>query len=437
MGKQVSVYIAAVVLVAAGCFTVAARVAPAGLGAQLLPALGLLVLVTASSLVPVQVATETKMTVETALIFGALLAMPLPAVLGAVAVAGLLSDAWLRRPWYNALFNAAKLVVSATAAGLLVRALGGGPLLSVADLGPIVAAAATYLLVDVGLVAGVSSLHAGFRFASHLGRLLRAVWFQYTALLMLGALASTLWVKAPIALALLAIPLVLVHRSYAQQSRLRAQTKDTLTLLADVVDARDFHTAGHCLRVAGLSLEIARQLGLSEAERDTIYLAGRLHDIGKIGLRDDLALTDGPLSAAEQAELERHPVLGMQMLTQLDQFFDVKEAVVFHHKRYDGEGYPRDIALPSYGLPLSAGIIAVADAFDAMTSGRRYRMAYPEEVALHELRRYAGTQFHPDAVNALCVLKGYAGEAADGEETWRGSAGFLAVNGVQCQSAGS
>ncbi|MGE5508403.1 MAG: HD-GYP domain-containing protein [Chitinophagales bacterium] len=424
MNQRVSAYITAVALGAAGLFVVALRLTPAGLGPGALPALGFLALVTAASLVPVQVATETKLTVETAIVFGGVLSLPLPLALGAVAAAGALSDAWLKRPWYNVLFNAAKLVVAAATAGLLVRALGGGPLVNLATLAPIVAGAAVYLLVDVGLVAGVGALHAGFRFTDHLVRLLKAVWFQYTALLMLGALASTIWVKAPIALGLLAIPLVLVHRSYAQQSRLQLQTKETLTLLADVVDARDFYTAGHCQRVATLSLEIARQLGLSEAERDTIYLAGRLHDIGKIGLRDDIALIDGPLSASEQAELERHPVLGMQMLTQLDQFFDVKEAVVFHHKRFDGQGYPREIALPSYGLPLSAAIIAVADAFDAMTSGRRYRVAFSDEVALHELRKNSGTQFHPDVVDALCALKGYAEYAADeAEAPWFSPAG--------------
>ncbi|MGE5507532.1 MAG: HD-GYP domain-containing protein [Chitinophagales bacterium] len=404
---EMQLYIAAVSAWAAWLFGAALHQAPLAVSTHL-PALLLLgAVIAVTRIVPIQIALETKLTVDTAVIFGSLLVAPLSVVLAAVALAVTASDVWLRRAWYNVLFNAAKLVVTAALVGFLMHRLGAGPLVDLPGLVPLVAAGGTFLLLEVTLVAGVISLHANVPFPDHCLRLLKTVWFPYSTLLMLGALASTLWVKAPVTLPLLAIPLALVHRSYQQQTALREQTRGTLIRLADTIDNRDVSTAGHCHRVAKLALDIAREMALPEEARETVFLAARLHDIGKIGIPVQTLLAEDDQDGEVRADLERHPAIGMVMLTDLDQFFDIKEAVVFHHKRYDGGGYPRDIALPSYGLPLSAGIIAVADEFDVLTSGRKGHSAFPEDLALREIQSGAGTRFHPEVVRALLSLKGW------------------------------
>jgi len=169
--------------------------------------------------------------------------------------------------------------------------------------------------------------------------------------------------------------------------------------LAAALDARDPYTAGHSERVSALSVLIARQLSLSEAEVDVIRLGALLHDIGKIGVADHILRKPGPLSADEFEQIRRHPGLGARILRKVP-FLEPHLAIVeLHHERPDGKGYP--FGLIGDNIPLDARIVHVADAFDAMTSARAYRPARAASVALIELQRYSGTQFDPASVDAL------------------------------------
>jgi putative nucleotidyltransferase with HDIG domain len=169
--------------------------------------------------------------------------------------------------------------------------------------------------------------------------------------------------------------------------------------LAAALDARDPYTAGHSERVSALSVLIARQLSLSEAEVDVIRLGALLHDIGKIGVADHILRKPGPLSADEFEQIRRHPGLGARILRKVP-FLEPHLAIVeLHHERPDGKGYP--FGLLGDNIPLDARIVHVADAFDAMTSARAYRPARATSVALVELQRYSGTQFDPASVDAL------------------------------------
>jgi putative nucleotidyltransferase with HDIG domain len=169
--------------------------------------------------------------------------------------------------------------------------------------------------------------------------------------------------------------------------------------LAAALDARDPYTAGHSERVSALSVLIARQLSLSEAEVDIIRLGALLHDIGKIGVADHILRKPGPLSADEFEQIRRHPGLGARILRKVP-FLEPHLAIVeLHHERPDGKGYP--FGLLGDNIPLDARIVHVADAFDAMTSARAYRPARAAAVALVELQRYSGTQFDPASVDAL------------------------------------
>jgi putative nucleotidyltransferase with HDIG domain len=169
--------------------------------------------------------------------------------------------------------------------------------------------------------------------------------------------------------------------------------------LAAALDARDPYTAGHSERVSALSVLIARQLQLTEAEVDIIRLGALLHDIGKIGVADHILRKPGPLSADEFEQIRRHPGLGARILRKVP-FLEPHLAIVeLHHERPDGKGYP--FGLLGDNIPLDARIVHVADAFDAMTSARAYRPARAASVALVELQRYSGTQFDSASVDAL------------------------------------
>jgi diguanylate cyclase (GGDEF)-like protein/putative nucleotidyltransferase with HDIG domain len=171
--------------------------------------------------------------------------------------------------------------------------------------------------------------------------------------------------------------------------------------LAETVDLRFSGTARHSETVGRYAEMMARELGLSEARTGRVRLAGLLHDIGKVGVPDSILQKPGRLSDEELAVIRRHPELGAQMLDHAS-LADVREWVGAHHEQPDGRGYPR--GLSGDALPLEARIIAVADAYEAMTSDRSYRSSLDHATAQRELERCAGTQFDPRVVSALVSL---------------------------------
>jgi len=185
----------------------------------------------------------------------------------------------------------------------------------------------------------------------------------------------------------------------AAEAETRAAYLGTIRALAAALDARDPYTAGHSERVSQSSVVIARQLGLPEAEVAVIRLGALLHDIGKIGLADDILQKPEPLTLEEFEQIKRHPALGARILRQVSFLEPHLPIVELHHERPDGHGYP--FGLRGDEIPLAARIVHVADAYDAMTSARAYRPARPLSTAIAELRLYSGTQFDPECVRAF------------------------------------
>jgi len=175
--------------------------------------------------------------------------------------------------------------------------------------------------------------------------------------------------------------------------------KSTLKVLANALDAKDSYTHGHSQRVAEYSLAIAGELGLSSKEKDDLEFAALLHDIGKIGIRDNILCKPGKLTDEEFKIIQMHPVMSAQILEPIEFLVDKIPIVKHHHERYDGRGYPSKLAKDE--IPFGARIICVADTFDAMTSNRSYRKGLPAEVALEELKRCSGAQFDPAMVEAF------------------------------------
>jgi putative nucleotidyltransferase with HDIG domain len=169
--------------------------------------------------------------------------------------------------------------------------------------------------------------------------------------------------------------------------------------LTSAVDAKDAYTCGHSERVALLSRHLAGAIGLSEHDIDRIYMAGLLHDVGKIGVPEAVLQKTGKLTPEEFEQMKKHPEIGARILHDIKQVKDIIPGVMHHHERYDGKGYPSGLA--GENIPLMGRIICLADCFDAMTSNRTYRKALPLEVALGEIRRCSGTQFDPRLAEAF------------------------------------
>lgn len=200
--------------------------------------------------------------------------------------------------------------------------------------------------------------------------------------------------------ALLAVgPVYLAWRSLRRCRPEHAARQTAVRALAQAVHIKDRYTRGHGERVGFAAVLIARELGLDEDRTEVLRCAGILHDIGKLGVPARLLRKEGPLTPAERRIMEQHPEHGAEIVRGLDFLGEARAAVLHHHERMDGRGYPHGLA--GERIPEVARIVAVADAFDAMTSTRSYRRGRPVAAALEELERCAGTQFDPRMVAAL------------------------------------
>lgn len=184
-----------------------------------------------------------------------------------------------------------------------------------------------------------------------------------------------------------------------QQGALRQAFIGIIRSLANAVDARDMPTAHHSSRVAEYSEAIAREMGLDEAVVGEVQVAALLHDVGKIGIRDDLLTKNASLSPEEWEVMRRHPVLGYEILAPVPIPDTIKLAVRHSHERWDGTGYPDGLA--GEEIPIAARVIAVADAYEAIVTDRPYRRAQSPLHAIEEIQRGAGTMFDPEAAGAL------------------------------------
>jgi HD-GYP domain-containing protein (c-di-GMP phosphodiesterase class II) len=176
-----------------------------------------------------------------------------------------------------------------------------------------------------------------------------------------------------------------------------------LLALSDAIEARDPYTRGHSARVARMAHAVGIRLGFDEAALALLGLCGALHDVGKLVVREAVLNKPGPLTAEEVAEVRGHPEAGARMVALDRQLRPALAGVLYHHERWDGQGYPTGRAGAS--IPVEARILAVADSFDAMTSDRPYRVALPGNEAVAELDRCSGSQFDPDV--ALVFLEAW------------------------------
>ncbi|MEV8531105.1 HD-GYP domain-containing protein [Streptomyces sp. NPDC051211] len=365
-------------------------------------------------------------------VFAAVFLLPpeaaaLVAVPGALAGRTTLRPAGVRRVWH-----AAQQSIAAWVAGHAYALLGGpealdggppgsgsggsgsGPAAWVADFPyvmlPAAAAALVFCLVltalDGGILAAAERLPAATAWRG-LPTLPRTSSGGTPAIAphlvhgLAGLMMAVMWRSPygpPAALAVL-LPVYLSCWVFAQYHRERAAHQATIRALVQAVDIKDRYTRGHSERVGQASAMIARELGLAEDRLEVVRIAGILHDVGKLGVPTRLLRKDGPLTPEERRIIELHPEYGHEMVRGIGFLGEARSAILHHHERVDGSGYP--YGLTGEQIPVPARVVAVADAFDAMTSTRSYSRARPVPVALAELERCAGTQFDPAMVLAL------------------------------------
>jgi len=210
--------------------------------------------------------------------------------------------------------------------------------------------------------------------------------------------------EADLKLISLAWKITLTNRFHVQTlTRYKDSLVGMVRCLSTALDARDPYTAGHSLRVARIAVQVGKKMHLENKFISDVYLAGLLHDIGKIGIRDEVLLKPGRLTPEERVHMREHVVIGERIVADIRPFTHLRVGVRHHHEHFDGSGYPDGLAREK--IPLLARVVAVADACDAMMSARRYRNALTPAQIDAMFTRLSGTQWDPQAIDAFMECK--------------------------------
>jgi HD-GYP domain-containing protein (c-di-GMP phosphodiesterase class II) len=313
----------------------------------------------------------------------------------------------LRKPLVRVLHNVAIFALTSFAAGYAFLDAGGqvGALAFPRHITPLLVCGAVYFLFNSAFVSTVLGLTAGpspWRIWQR--NFLQGI-LHHLSFVALGTLVAVVYFSAgPWGLVLVGIPFLVARHSFGVYMEIRADLKDFVRALSEVLEEVDPYTRHHSHRVAKYAVLLARGMRLSEREVEEIEYAALVHDLGKIGPQHQHILQKpGSLSHEEQRTLRAHPAAGAEIVARVRALRRSAEIVRTHHERPDGQGYP--FGLRSGDVPLGARILNVSDAFDAMTSDRPYRRALSVEAALDELRRGAGSQF--DGMVVECLLRLY------------------------------
>jgi putative nucleotidyltransferase with HDIG domain len=352
------------------------------------------------------------------IVFAAVVYGPMTAM--AVAACALLAE--LRRPYTRWVVWTATRAFAACVGGVVAMSL----LTDANSFGRVTVAVAAATFSEavcnavLTLITAVLRQNLSREAVFMIGRLLIGTVPLYTPVI--AVLAYAYNVLSPWTVVLFLIPALAAHRLlllYREQrqlaedlasanTRLERANLSFASALVSALDARDRYTAGHSAAVAVYARDIAERLGLPAADGETAHLCGLLHDIGKVGLPVGILEKPGTLTPDERTIMEEHSALGERILANIDQYAEIATIVRHHHERVDGRGYPD--GLVGDEIPLISRIIAVADAYNAMTSGRPYRHAMHSRVARLRLAQGADTQFDAGVVAAFEAVLGGASE---------------------------
>jgi len=385
---------------------------------ELIAGVGFWCLVTlAASSLPVQLTDGVQVAVAVAPLMAATV-LGGPAAAAIVGVVGSTDTRELRGRvvWYGTLANHAAIALPAIVGGFVMLPLLGDRTSLGRELGATLIGTLVHSVLNWGLVSAIVYFRRGRSIREFFGRSETA-----NISISLLTLAPLAWLMARTyqlpgsgwwATLLFALPLFTTRIAYSRFVEMREMFTQTIGALAEAVDKRDPFTSKHSQRVRLISVDIGRELRVGAAELEALEWGGLLHDVGKIGVPDNVLLKQGKLTRDERITMNSHPVLGAQIIGPVKHLAPELPVIRHHHEWYNGSGYPD--RLMGDEIPRLARILHVADAFEAMTADRPYRKALSTEQALAELRKFAGVQFDPEVVDAF-VKTSWADEARDSD----------------------
>lgn len=331
------------------------------------------------------------------LVYGPALAMLI------TAISAIISEVLEKKTsWYKVIFNASQYALSVGVAGLTYQFVGGvvGFQNFFKFALPAALCALSYCVVNSILVAMVISLSQEAKLTTVWRVNIKEMIPSYLAEAPMGFIMAIVYVEVGIiGILLFFLPLLLARRSFELYTKMRKVYLDTIRALAAAIDAKDPYTKGHSERVADISVALAQELNLSGRDIESIEYTALLHDIGKIGIADNILGKNSSLTNKEFDKIKEHTVMGAKIIEPVDFLKNSYKAIYHHHEKYNGKGYPDGIK--SEKIPILARIIAVADAYDAMSSDRPYRKKLSHNKILKELEEQSGKQFDPEVVKAL------------------------------------
>lgn len=356
---------------------------------------------------------QTEVTVSLGITFAvACICAPKQAML-LVLIQSMTSDLIMRKSLDKVVFNAALYVTVIGITSMVYHHFTAPQLgfLGRANLLATCLAAACYIAAETVMLSGLFSTLSHSSFPNILVSFFKQSWLDFVALLPLGMVLAALFRENPLAILFLIPTFLLLYFSLKREQMLRSQTETVLEKLVDVLESKSPETAQHSKRVRAWVNDICDSMGIQASEKDMILQAAVLHDLGKVGLDDDLLRKPG-ITAEEYQQIMGHPAISAGILEGLTLFRGGREIVLHHHERYDGNGYPGH--LKGEEIPLGSRIIAIADSFDAMISLRPYRpRSRTVQEALDILEEERGKQFDPNLVELFIKLVQVRLEAND------------------------
>jgi putative nucleotidyltransferase with HDIG domain len=323
-----------------------------------------------------------------------------------VALAHTIDGLLVRREAIKIIVNATGLGLSTLTSGLVYIQIADPNVSTIGSWQNLLAAAVAatvYTLVNTGTLALIVAPVMGVGTFQMWRANFSGLYVELLTLATLGSVIPVLVDQNPVAIILLVVPLLIgPHLAFKGIRQAHVDARITMEGLANALERRDPYTYRHSIRVTEYSEMMLGQMPqIPRPEAEAILAAARIHDLGKVGSRDGSLKKPGELTPDERAEIEQHAAVGADIVSRLDAYKPSVSIIRHHHERWDGSGYPDKLA--GEEIPLGARIIAVADAFDAMTSDRVYRAALSPEVAFSELRKGAGTQFDPQLVDLFQI----------------------------------
>jgi putative nucleotidyltransferase with HDIG domain len=321
-----------------------------------------------------------------------------PAAVVIITVCGEILSYRKDRTFYKHIFNASQLAISVGIAAIAYRLVYQGSFqISLLHLGAVLLSISLFFLINSFFVALILAILQGFNVYSLWLTNMKWTIPNFLSTALLGLLVALIYIHIGFwGLLLFLIPLLLARLTFQSYVDMRRTFLDTIESLSVAIDAKDRYTKGHSSRVAGYAVSIARELRWPEDRLELLKYIAFMHDVGKITIPENIIKKKGNLTVDEFGQMKAHSAEGAALIKNIKFFADGADIIKHHHEHWDGGGYPE--RLKGEQIPIGSRILAVADAFDAMTSDRPYRRALSVPSALQELREGAAAQFDPAIV---------------------------------------